>query len=244
MPATTLLPRVNLSAARRAAATRGRRSGRGQYSAHTARPSATHSSRPATAQPPPARPPPARSPAQLSNSLSMCSCTAPGSALPRMLSSSSSEMKKKRGKAQRLVPRYSDSDFWQRSSCSARPDSASRRPGTLRGGQHSRRGGQRRGAPSSALRPELRVEVRAPGSVGSASLQASQRRRPHPQASSTLLLLAVSAMILSHALSTPSKRLASAGSCCLCSRQVGITSAVAAAARPQTAECSTYTTVG
>ena len=37
-----------------------------------------------------------------------------------MDSSSSSEMKKKRGKAQRLVSKYSDKDFWQTSSCSAR----------------------------------------------------------------------------------------------------------------------------
>ena len=36
-----------------------------------------------------------------------------------MESSSSSEMKKKRGKAQRLVSRYSDRDFWHTSSCSA-----------------------------------------------------------------------------------------------------------------------------
>lgn len=58
--------------------------------------------------------------AQLSNSLSMCSCTLVGSEVPRMDSSSSSEMKKKRGKAQRLVSRYSDSDFWHVSSCSDR----------------------------------------------------------------------------------------------------------------------------
>ena len=50
----------------------------------------------------------------------MCSCTDVGSEVPRMDSSSSSEMKKKRGNAQRFVSKYSDRDFWQISSCSAR----------------------------------------------------------------------------------------------------------------------------
>ena len=40
-----------------------------------------------------------------SRTLMMCSCTHSGSLLPRMLSSSSSEMKKKRGKALRLLSR-------------------------------------------------------------------------------------------------------------------------------------------
>lgn len=42
---------------------------------------------------------------ELGNTLIMCSCTHSGSLLPRMLSSSSSDMKKKRGKALRLESR-------------------------------------------------------------------------------------------------------------------------------------------
>ncbi len=57
--------------------------------------------------------------------MSMCSCTDVASEVPRMDSSSSSEMKKKRGKAQRLVSKYSLSDFWHSSSCSDRLRSAS-----------------------------------------------------------------------------------------------------------------------
>mmetsp|Transcript_46019 Transcript_46019/g.147056 ORF Transcript_46019/g.147056 Transcript_46019/m.147056 type:complete len:229 (-) Transcript_46019:4238-4924(-) len=68
--------------------------------------------------------------AQLSKSLSMCSCTDVGSEVPRMERSSSSEMKKKRGKLLRLVSRYSVRDFWHVSSSSLSFCSWSRRPST------------------------------------------------------------------------------------------------------------------
>mmetsp|Transcript_2865 Transcript_2865/g.10123 ORF Transcript_2865/g.10123 Transcript_2865/m.10123 type:complete len:274 (+) Transcript_2865:848-1669(+) len=80
-------------------------------------------------------PRPNLSSAQLSKSLSMCSCTLVTSEVPRMDSSSSSEMKKKRGNELRFVSRYSDRDFWQRSSSSLSCFSWSRRPSVL---QHSR----------------------------------------------------------------------------------------------------------
>ena len=64
----------------------------------------------------------------MSNSFSMCSWTEVGSEVPRMDSSSSSEMKKKRGKAFRLVSRYSLRLFWHDSSSSASRVSSSRRP--------------------------------------------------------------------------------------------------------------------
>ena len=57
--------------------------------------------------------------AQLSYSFSMCSCTDVGSDVPSTASSSSSEMKKKRGNAFRFESRYSLSDFWHRSRFSA-----------------------------------------------------------------------------------------------------------------------------
>ena len=49
----------------------------------------------------------------------MCSCTDVGSDVPSTESSSSSEMKKKRGNAFRFESRYSLSDFWHRSKFSA-----------------------------------------------------------------------------------------------------------------------------
>ena len=73
-------------------------------------------------------PRPNLSAAQLSYSLSMCSCTDVGSEVPRTLRSSSSEMKKKRGNALRLLSRYSESDFWHRSSISESSLRSSSRP--------------------------------------------------------------------------------------------------------------------
>mmetsp|Transcript_24001 Transcript_24001/g.78099 ORF Transcript_24001/g.78099 Transcript_24001/m.78099 type:complete len:229 (-) Transcript_24001:825-1511(-) len=76
-------------------------------------------------------PRPNLSAAQLSKSLSMCSWTLVGSLVPKMDRSSSSEMKKKRGKALRFVSRYSERLFWQLSSWSLSCCSVSSRPSTL-----------------------------------------------------------------------------------------------------------------
>ena len=63
----------------------------------------------------------------LSNSFSRCTWMDVGSDVPSTDSNSSSEMKKNRGNAFRLASRYSDSDFWHRSSFSDSDCSVSRR---------------------------------------------------------------------------------------------------------------------